>query len=227
MLERLLNQIEEQKRDGAINRDEFDIDYEVSGWPVLSAPEKRQQLERYVLRKCIPERHRFKKADGSDGIVYFDSRGRAVHGSISEVSDADLVRMAKSAGKRFRGQADPNKPSTGRKNHGYSYPVQEDLDESVGLDESRMGIRADPTVMFSDMKQAVTDLLAARGSIRKVHTRLKKIAQDASGVTWTGNYNSHHINNASVNLYNMDMSIGNAVNEIESLANKMQKMVVK
>jgi len=118
---------EQQKQDGEVDRPEFDPDYDVQGWPLLSDPEQRQKLENYVLRKCISERHRFKMADGSDAVVYFDARGRAAQCRITEMPDADLVRLAKEAGKRFPGQKDPKKPQTGKKDHGYDPPVQEEV----------------------------------------------------------------------------------------------------
>jgi hypothetical protein len=136
--------IEQQKVDGAVSRPEFDPDYDVSGWPLLSDPERRSKLERYVLRKCIPERHRFKMADGSNGVVYFDSRDRAVHCSITEVPDADLVRLAQEAGKRLPGKKDPKKPKTGRRDHGYTPPMQEEtLDEAMKLPLNRFKSAAD------------------------------------------------------------------------------------
>ena len=118
---------EQQKQDGEVDRPEFDPDYDVQGWPLLSDPAQRQKLENYVLRKCISERHRFKMADGSDAVVYFDARGRAAQCRITEMPDADLVRLAKEAGKRFPGQKDPKKPQTGKKDHGYTPPVQEEV----------------------------------------------------------------------------------------------------
>jgi len=127
MLEHIFSHLtEQQKLDGEVDHPEFDPDYNVSGWPLLSDPEQRRKLESFVLRKCIPDRHRFRMANGSQGIVYFDARGRAVASAITEVPDADLVRLAKEAGSRLPGQRDTTKPQTGKKDHGYTPPVQEE-----------------------------------------------------------------------------------------------------
>jgi hypothetical protein len=138
MLENVFSALEEQKqtRDGAVCRPEFTADYGVEGWPLLSDPDARQKLEAFVLR-AIPERHRFRMADGSQGIVYFDSRGRATTARLTEVPDAELMRMAREKGKRVDGDGalrreGGGKPQTGKTDHGYTAAVQEELlQESV------------------------------------------------------------------------------------------------
>jgi hypothetical protein len=223
MLENVMPHLsEQQKRDGAVDRPEFDPDYNVSGWPTLSDPEERLKLERFVLRKCIPERHRFKMANGTDGVVYLDSRGRATHCPITEVPDADLVRMAKEAGKRFKGQKDPKKPKTDKKDHGYKPPVREEQELGEGME-----FHVKPQALFSSMKGSVKKLLAARIEIRDLHEKLRRIESDASGVTWTGNYQNPDVSHVADPLYKMDWKIGEAIRGIESLERKMKKMVVK
>ena len=140
---------EQQKQDGEVCRPEFSPNYGVDGWPLLSDPAARQKLETFVLRNCIPERHRYRLADGSQGVVYFDARGRATSSRLTEVPDADLMRMADEKRSGFR-------PETGRKDHGYRGAVQEDreeLKEGAG-DPISIGIGKQ---MAAGRKQGVVD----------------------------------------------------------------------
>jgi hypothetical protein len=166
MLEHVLPHLaEQQKLDGAVDHPEFDPDYDVSGWPLLSDPQERQKLENFVLRKCISDRHKFKKADGTEGVVYFDSRGRAVHCAITEVPDADLVRLAREGGKRVKGQPNTKKPQTGKKDHGYTPPVQEDqeLEEARRFPIQRIKNGADEMMNVAKTMQNLVGRIAKDG----------------------------------------------------------------
>ncbi len=124
MLSNLMTHLEEhQQIDGAVTRDEFDPRNDREGWPDEVDPANRQSVERYVYSK-IPERHRFQTSDGEKGIVFFDSRNRATHGVITEMDGEELLRLARSLGKRMKGDK-PFKPS---RDPGYTVP---DLAEAI------------------------------------------------------------------------------------------------
>lgn len=155
---------EQQKRDGEVERAEFNPDADVDGWPLLSDPNVRQKIEAYVLRRCIPEHHRYRLADGSQGIVYFDSRGRATPCKLTEIPDAELIRMAKEKGKRIKGHKDPKKPQTGRKDHGYTPPMQEDaLAEAMKLPIHRYKSAADQMGNIAKTMQTLTKRIPKDG----------------------------------------------------------------
>ena len=127
MFSNLMSQLEEhQGVDGAVERPEFDPRNDRTGWPDDVNPEDRQSIERFVYGK-IPDRHRFKTADGDKGIVFFDSRGRATHGIITEIDGEELARLARTFGKKLKGDDGGGrfKPS---KDPGYTVP---DLAETI------------------------------------------------------------------------------------------------
>lgn len=223
MLDGIFGALEEQqKRDGEVCRPEFNPNYGVDGWPLLSDPGERQKLETFVLRKCIPERHRYRLADGSQGVVYFDARGRATSSKLTEVPDAELTRMAREAGRRVNGRKADDRPRTSRTDHGYRGAVQEDQE----LDEG-MEFHVQPRRLFGAMETAVDELLKARVAVRRVHEWLKRVSQDASGVVWTDNYQNKLIEGVAKSLYKLDADIGEGFRGIEALERKMKKMVVK
>jgi hypothetical protein len=124
MLENLFKHVSEnQQIDGEVDRDEFDPRNDREGWPEGVHPENRQSMERYVYNR-VPERHRFRTADGEKGIVFFDSRGRATSGLVTEMDDEELLRLARSQGKRVKG----DKRFRPSKDPGYQVP---DLAEEV------------------------------------------------------------------------------------------------
>lgn len=206
---------EQQKRDGEVCRPEFSPNYGIDGWPLLSDPAARQKLETFVLRNCIPEHHRYRLADGSQGVVYFDSRGRATSSRLTEVPDADLMRMADEKRSGFR-------PETGRKDHGYRGAVQEDQELGEGME-----YHVQPQKVFSSMREAVDSLVEARVKMRKVSDYLTRISQDASGVVWTDNYHDRAIEAVTKGLRKLDNDIGDGFRSIESLETKLRKKVVK
>jgi len=211
--------IEQQKRDGEVCRPEFSPDYGVDGWPLLSDPAARQKLETFVLRNCIPERHRYRLADGGQGVVYFDARGRATSSRLTEVPDAELARMAREAGKSVNGRKADTKPQTGRRDHGYRGAVQEG-DE---LDEAKYHV--DRQRLFGSLKNSVVKILTARTEIRDLHEMLTRIANDATGMVWTDNYRDPQILKVAKQLYQMDHEMGSVYRAIEGLESKMKKMV--
>jgi hypothetical protein len=125
MYPNLMKYITEQRLtpSGAVDRPEFERGYGSSDAVDTTDPEQRAKLERFVLSNT-PERHRYTTAAGYQGIVYFDARGRAVSGVLSEISIEDLVRVAHEFSKRFPGEPDHSSPQTGSSNHGYSRPTQ-------------------------------------------------------------------------------------------------------
>lgn len=130
MFDSLMKHISEQRLhvSGAVDRPEMDRDY---GGVDQVAPD-RQKLEQFVLRNT-PCRHKYETADGQQGIVYFDSRGRAASCTLSEIPDEDLMRVAHEFSKRFPGEPNHSKPQTGRREHGYPTPVQESQAEVTRL----------------------------------------------------------------------------------------------
>jgi len=125
MYPNLMKYITEQRLtpSGAVDRPEFERGHGSSDAVDTTDPEQRAKLERFVLNNT-PERHRYTTAVGGQGVVYFDARGRAVSGVLSEISTEDLVRVAHEFSKRFPGEPDHARPQTGSSNHGYPRPTQ-------------------------------------------------------------------------------------------------------
>jgi hypothetical protein len=206
---------EQQKQDGEVCRPEFSPNYGIDGWPLLSDPAARQKLETFVLRNCIPEHHRYRLADGSQGVVYFDSRGRATSSRLTEVPDADLMRMADEKRSGFR-------PETGRKDHGYRGAVQEGKELEEG-----MKFHVEPKRLFPAMEKAVDLIVKARVAVRDVHELLAQVNQDATGIVWTDNYQNSEISKVAKDLYKLDWDMGDGFRSIESLERKLKTKVVK
>jgi hypothetical protein len=115
---------EGQFASGAVDRTEFERSYGDDDNFDPSDPPDRVKLSRFVLRNT-PSQHRYKTAEGAQGIVYFDSRGRAASCALEEIPLEDLVRIAHECSKRFPGEVNHDRPKTGRRKHGYAKPVQE------------------------------------------------------------------------------------------------------
>lgn len=149
MLDNLMNQLtENQNVDGEIARDEFDPRHDREGWPDEVNPEDRATVERYVY-KNIPGRHRFKTASGEKGIVYLDSRGRSTSAVISEMDGEELLRLARSQGKRMKGDKPRFRPS---KDPGYVVP---DLAEAIAeLAPGRTFAEDEEVILVEGMRSA-------------------------------------------------------------------------
>ena len=89
------------------------------------------------------------------------------------------------------------------------------------------GLERDPEKLFAQMKKAVEALLDARVESRRVRDALSEINQDATGVTWTDNYNNDEIRKARDILSELDHNIGMGFREIEFMARQLKKKVVK
>lgn len=123
----------DKRLSGSVDRREFDPEAPV-GWPMVTSPEERKRLEAFVL-SSTPKVHQYETADGKTGIVYFDERGRAARGKISEMSDDELVRLARVGGKRMPGDRNSDAPRTSKADHGYPRPVQEAGEGSLARTE--------------------------------------------------------------------------------------------
>lgn len=134
MLNNLMTQLtEHQKVDGEVERAEFDPRHDREGWPEEVDPADRQKIERYVFGKT-PSHHTYKTADGEKGIVFFDSRGRATNAVISEMDGEELLRLARSYGKRMKG----DKTSRPSKDPGYTVPDLAEAEERIAEVEKRI-----------------------------------------------------------------------------------------
>ena len=122
MFDRMTKLIEQQNADGAIRHAEFDPPE--STLTSLS-DEARAQLISFI-DETTPDRHRVQMADGGSAIVYFDTRGRATSGVLTDLSDDELTWIAQS--RNWKGFSLPPTGDTG-----YRTPVQ----ESGGFDGSR------------------------------------------------------------------------------------------
>lgn len=107
--------LDEQKlyASGAVNRSEF----EPTRVRADMDPPTRARMES-VVWSGTPGRHRFKTAAGERGIVFFDERGRAASGVLSEIGDGELARLYD----RLQAKV---KPTTSATDHGYRQPTQE------------------------------------------------------------------------------------------------------
>lgn len=117
----LMRFVSPQQADGAVERPEFNPSSE--GWPEMLDDSNRARVEQYVIRRT-PERLKVTTAAGNVHIVFADERGRAVDARVEDISDEQLLQLAKQvSGKTsFR-------PSTGKTSHGYPKPQQEDVGE--------------------------------------------------------------------------------------------------
>lgn len=160
MYESLMKHISEQQigASGAVDRPEFDRDYggdQVS----FDVPGQREKVKAFVLRNT-PHRHRYKDAEGRQGVVYFDARGRAASCVLEQIPDDDLVRIAHEFSKRFPGEPNHDKPQTSRSNHGYPTPVQEAREREI-----RIGFTVTTDFDSGDVRRAkdlILDALRAR-----------------------------------------------------------------
>ena len=117
----LMRFVAPQKADGAVERPEFNPNSE--GWPEMLDDGNRERIEQYVFRR-IPDRLKVATAEGSVHIVFADERGRVMDSRIDNISDEQLLQLAKQvSGKTsFR-------PETNKTNHGYPKPQQEGVEE--------------------------------------------------------------------------------------------------
>ncbi len=125
MFDRMTKLIEQQNADGAIRHAEFDPPE--STLTSLS-DEARAQLISFI-DETTPDRHRVQMADGGSAIVYFDTRGRATSGVLTDLSDDELTWIAQS--RNWKGFSLPPTGDTG-----YRTPVQESV-ESVSLEQKK------------------------------------------------------------------------------------------
>jgi len=91
MFSSMLRLVEQQNSDGAIRHAEFD--------PAPSQgpfdPAGREEMIRFI-DASTPARHKFDTADGRTGVVYFDTRGRAVSAVLDDLGDDTLGWIAQS-----------------------------------------------------------------------------------------------------------------------------------
>lgn len=122
MLEHVMRVLEDQQDlDGEVRRPEFDSpagDMEVT----LSAAD-REKLENQVF-DMTPQQHRLMTSSGDRAIAYFDERGRAATGTLSTLSDAELIRL--SMGQRYKGE-----PGVGAEGGEITTVTEDRLEEKI------------------------------------------------------------------------------------------------
>lgn len=128
MFNSMMRLVEQQLGDGAVRRPEFDLP-NPAATPALPT-EGREALIRFII-DSTPERHRFVAADGRQGVVYFDRRGRAVSGVLDTMEDDEITWIAMSRGPKPMG-------TSGGTN--YPAPVQEDASSFQLTPKSRTAI---------------------------------------------------------------------------------------
>src|SRR5512142_3428248 len=84
-----------------------------------------------------------------------------------------------------------------------------------------------PSVLFKAMKDAVESLLEARVKVRSVHEKLSDVANDATGVYFTGVYDDRNVVMVRDEAYELDRQIGAVFNAIERLERDLKQKVVK
>jgi hypothetical protein len=73
------------------------------------------------------------------------------------------------------------------------------------------------------MKASVESMLDTRVKIRDVNQMLTDVATDASGLSFTDNYNDPDVRRVAKLLYDMDWSMGEAFNAVERLERDLKK----
>lgn len=122
----MMRYIAGQLADGEVERREFVPSASAGGWPVAPDEDTRRRVESFVLNNT-PSAHRFLGADGHQRVVYMDERGRAVDTRLSDIPDADLVRIARRYGMKIGATNGGDEPTTSRTDHGYRKPVTESM----------------------------------------------------------------------------------------------------
>ena len=89
--------------DGEVERKEFNT---LGASAPLDA-EARQAMTDFVLERLPPSRT-FMTAKNETGVVYYDSRGRAVQATFNEIDDGELRRLAERLG--FNNEQEPATP---------------------------------------------------------------------------------------------------------------------
>lgn len=99
-LMRAIREDKNREQDGAVRRDEFDQA------PVVDVDfgdeERRLMFKAFILANT-PEGHKFMMADGRQGFVYADERGRAVESAIEDLDDGELLWLAVGRGLKAEG----------------------------------------------------------------------------------------------------------------------------
>lgn len=158
----LMSFVAPQQADGAVERPEFNPSTE--GWPDMLEGDNRVRLERYVMRR-VPEKLKVTTAKGDTHIVFADERGRAVDCKVEDVSDEQLLQLAKilSGKTTFR-------PQTSRTDHGYPQPQQEDVESLEEAHGWHNGAQADVKV-----KEAYNLIVGLKNAIDNAADVDKKI----------------------------------------------------
>lgn len=89
--------------DGAVEREEFNTLAE----PKPMDAEAREAMSEYVLER-LPPSLKFVTAKNEQGLVYHDSRGRAVETTIGDIDDGELSKLAERLG--FTNEREPVPP---------------------------------------------------------------------------------------------------------------------
>lgn len=90
-------------RDGAVRRTEFDAPVMK---PVVLSPNEREAVEAYLLN-ATKEAFKFDSRTGQ-GVVFYDDRGRASAGVVSEMGDELLLSLAEREGYEYVPSAEPH-----------------------------------------------------------------------------------------------------------------------
>ena len=93
-------------------------------------------------------------------------------------------------------------------------------------DKFKKEAAAPPDKLFKTMKDTVKSILEARVKVRTLHEMLGNIVRDATGVTYTDNYENPDIRKVHDVLYDLDHQL-RVFNDIEWLEKKMKSMVKK
>lgn len=88
---RMMKMVEQQLRDGEVRHDEFNVF--VPPTTSVLTPEERLAIEGFLVG-ATPTSQRYTTAEGADGIVYYDTRGRAVSGVVAQMDDSELLALA-------------------------------------------------------------------------------------------------------------------------------------
>lgn len=183
MFDDLMDQItEHQKTDGAVERSEFDPAQDRTGWPDDVTTGDRSTVERFVYGKT-PERHRFKTANGEKGIVFHDSRGRASSCVITEMDGEELARLARTYGKKLKGDNgdEPGTRFKPSKKTGYDVPdlaeEREELTEASEIEFKRLPV--DRQVLAKGIASAVKGKIS--GAWDGIHGFVVSIDVDQMG----------------------------------------------
>ena len=104
MLENLMEAMNVD-RDGAVRRTEFCPP--PTRTEVLLSPNEREAIESFLFDNT-KQQFRYTDRKGQGGIVFYDTRGRAVSAIVREMDDGLLLTLAEKEGYRYVPSAKPH-----------------------------------------------------------------------------------------------------------------------